>query len=143
MVLEKWAKTLSPNDIGTTNSHQAGVAIPKSDPRLLSFFPYLDAEKFNPESSLLCIDPEGEPWEFRYIYYNGKTFHPKKSTRNEYRLTQIRKFLQKWNAEVGDLLVFESKEKGRYIVSIENSNQEKHVLKDPTVVVLRGWNQIY
>ena len=37
----KIGKTLTPNDIGVTGSHQAGIAVSK-DPAVLEFFPFLD-----------------------------------------------------------------------------------------------------
>ena len=103
-----YEKILTKNDTGETGAHQAGIAVPKKNQALLDFFPPLDQEQFNPDTWIVCTDPDGVQWEMRYIYYNGKTFSPAKSTRNEYRITHMTKFFSRWGAKSGDSVVFTS-----------------------------------
>ncbi|AUZ88406.1 hypothetical protein CVO76_12745 [Arthrobacter agilis] len=98
---ESVRKPLTPNDVGVTGSHQAGVVIPR-DPRMLAFFPPLDAGRRNPRSTIPFSDDDGREWRLNYIYYNGKILGF--STRNEYRLTGLTPFLRNHNASPGDLL---------------------------------------
>src|SRR5215469_7482404 len=50
-IVSQIRKTLSANDVGSTGAHQAGILIPK-DPKILAFFPTLDASTKNPRISL-------------------------------------------------------------------------------------------
>lgn len=95
------SKVLSPNDLGITGSHQAGILIPKK-PDILGFFPGLDPEKKNPRVRLLFADISGADWEFVFIYYNSRFFD---GTRNEYRLTCMTPFLKAANLKPGDELI--------------------------------------
>ena len=49
-------KTLSPNDMGDTRSHQAGIHVPKG---LVHFFPTLDESALNPRSIVLLRSEQG------------------------------------------------------------------------------------
>ena len=137
---ESHTKILTRNDTGETGSHQGGIAVPKTHRELINFFPRLDVKQFNPESWIYCTDQDGERWKLRYIYYNGKSFTPSKSTRNEYRITQMTRLFGKWNAKGGDSIVFTSTtKKNEYKVEIKK-------LKDnetSTVIVLKGWSHIF
>ena len=142
-------KILRGNDTGATGSHQAGVAIPKSNRELLDFFPFLNPKEDNPDAWITCIDPNQEKWEMRYIYYNGKLTG--KSTRDEYRLTHTTKFLSLWGAKTGDKMVFESTSQcGVYLISIQDqketdSSEEKRgaTTSRPPVIKLKGWHRAY
>lgn len=142
----KYKKTLSRNDIGETGGHQAGIVVPKSQ-GLLQFFPQLNGEEFNPEAWITCIDSDGCEWKMRYIYYNGRTFSPVKSTRNEYRITHMTKLFSKYEAKAGDTVVFEaSDEPGIYNISLEKESDICNVVseeREPFTVVLRGWKQVF
>lgn len=140
-------KILTKNDTAETGGHQAGITIPKR-PDLLDFFPALDLAEFNPEDWIVCIDSEGERWEMRYVYYNGKTFSPRLSTRNEYRITYMTKFFRKWNAQSKDAIVFkETNKRNTYDVRIEKLSvsdaASKNNTEEQAVVILRGWSQVY
>lgn len=145
--MKSYAKLLTKNDTGETGGHQAGIAIPKTDQQLLSFFPQLIATAFNPDAQLFCKDPDGEVWEMRYIYYNGKTFSPPRSTRNEYRITHMTKFFAKWDAKAGDRVVFEATGNPfKFNIRIEKAAtqiQDKAATSAKKPVVLRGWTKVY
>jgi Restriction endonuclease EcoRII, N-terminal len=137
-------KVLTDNDIGITGSHQAGITVPRKDGELLGFFPELDLSKFNPEAWIYCIDPSGVKWKMRYIYYNGKTFSPNKSTRNEYRITHTIKVLKKLAARKGDLLIFtETGTPNNYRISIQKKLKEEPQPSENQTIVLRGWSKVY
>ncbi|MBM69474.1 MAG: restriction endonuclease [Haliea sp.] len=140
---KSYKKVLTKNDTGETGGHQAGIAVPKKDEDLLSFFPRLDPDLFNPDAWITCIDPDGDEWELRYIYYNGKTFDPPKSTRNEYRLTHLTKFFSKWSAESGDSLVFTSTERETYFKLHLESVDNHESINDPAPIVLAGWKPVF
>lgn len=139
---ESYEKILTKNDVGETGGHQAGIAVPKQNLELIAFFPPLAIETFNPDRWITCEDPDGEFWEMRFVYYNGKTFNPRKSTRNEYRITHITKFFSKWNARSGDSVIFTSTRlEGNYKISIKKAPAEDAGI--PRRVVLRGWKAVY
>jgi hypothetical protein len=146
---QSFFKILSDNDVGATGSHQAGVAIPKSNKGLMEFFPFLDPNKKNPEAMITCIDPDQVTWKLRYIYYNGKLLGT--STRNEYRLTHTSKFLKVWGAKSGDQMLFESTpHPSEYLISIKkrqsSNSSEKSLqvpLTKPTIIKLKGWHRVY
>lgn len=146
---KSYEKLLTKNDTGETGAHQAGIVVPRKNQELISFFPALDLDDFNPDAWLLCTDPDGEQWEMRYIYYNGKTFTPARSTRNEYRITYMTKFFSKWGAKSGDSVLFTSTEiPNRFKIRIkrndeviENKNDSEE--QAPRPVVLKGWRPVY
>lgn len=134
-----YEKLLSGNDTGETGAHQVGILVPKGDDELLTFFPPLNSGIKNPDSTITCIDPDGEEWQFRYIYYNGKILTPPASTRNEYRITKMTKFLKKWGASAGDYLVFTKTNKfGHYKIRLD----QRMSAAQPTTVTLRGWSRV-
>ncbi len=142
---ESHAKVLTKNDTGETGGHQSGITIPKKNTALIKFFPELDCNEFNPEAWIYCTDPDGEVWRMRYIYYNGKTFTPKKSTRNEYRITYTTKFFSKWSAKAEDVVIFTAtNRKNRYQISIQKKEPDnKNEIREPGLVELRGWSRVY
>ena len=145
MVGNSYKKVLTKNDTGETGGHQGGITIPKKNSDLLNFFPQLDKKKFNPEEWITCVDPDGNEWDMRYVYYNGKTFTPRLSTRNEYRITYMTKFFKKWNAKSQDFIVFEeTKGRNRYLLSIErNEAFNPKFPQSPKLIVLKGWSKVY
>ncbi len=105
-------KTLSPNDLGLTGAHQAGMLIPKNEV-ILNFFPCLDKSAENPRVTLRFLDESGTYWKFNFIYYNNKF---RGGTRNEYRLTGMTKYLHCSGLMPGDVVQF-SKDKDDYLIS--------------------------
>ena len=142
---ESYAKVLTKNDTGETGGHQGGITIPRKNVGLIKFFPELDCNEFNPEAWIYCTDPDGEVWKMRYIHYNGKTFSPKRSTRNEYRITYTTKFFSKWAAKAVDTVVFTTtNRKNHYHISIQkHETDNKNEVREPGLVVLRGWSRVY
>jgi len=139
-----YQKLLTANDAGETGTHQAGICVPKQDEKLVSFFPFLDPGKFNPDAWLVCEDKSGEHWKMRYIYYNGKLHG--KNTRNEYRITHTTKFFRNWNARSGDYVIFTSTgELGRYKIEVKATEFSWRVKEAPKpgVIVLRGWSRVH
>lgn len=115
-------KVLTPNDVGTTGSHQAGIAVPRQD-AMLTFFPALDATEYNPRQSLLFREIGGiDEWPLNFIYYNGKLHG--RSTRNEYRLTGLTPFFRKHQATVGDILELGQTQTGRWTIELVRSNDQ-------------------
>jgi hypothetical protein len=94
-------KILTPNDTGTTGSHQAGIVVPKS---LLAHFPTLDPARLNPDEWLDIASDHGT-FRWRFIHYNNRVVA--RGTRDEFRLTHIREFLRRAGASTGDALEFE------------------------------------
>ncbi|MDT8781114.1 MAG: hypothetical protein IAX22_00510 [Candidatus Bathyarchaeota archaeon] len=112
----KIIKTLSPNDMGETGSHQAGILVPKFPPDIVSFFPSLDSSKKNPRKSISFVDKQNQAWYFNFIYYNGRFFG---GTRDEYRLTSMTPFFKFYGLKSGDDLILEKEsmnEKDNYFV---------------------------
>ncbi|MEW1986787.1 EcoRII N-terminal effector-binding domain-containing protein [Pseudarthrobacter oxydans] len=115
------SKLLTPNDVGSTGSHQAGIAVPRQD-EMLAFFPALDASEYNPRRSLLFREVSGiEEWPLNFIYYNGRLHG--RSTRNEYRLTGLTPFFKKHKAAVGDILQLGKTQTGRWTIELVHSQE--------------------
>jgi hypothetical protein len=116
------SKVLTPNDVGATGSHQAGIAVPRQD-AMLAFFPALDATEYNPRQSLLFREIGGiDEWPLNFIYYNGKLHG--RSTRNEYRLTGLTPFFKKHKATVGDILQLGRTQTGRWTIELVDPNEQ-------------------
>jgi hypothetical protein len=135
----KIRKKLSPNDVGTTGTHQAGILVPK-EPCVLKFFPTLDGSTLNPRANLTLHDKsDATRWKFNFIYYNNKKFG---GTRNEYRLTCMTQYLRAINAKAGDEIIFSRDENFSYqlelvrsAISIDNSDEDVLVLSGGWKVV--------
>lgn len=129
-------KTLSPNDLGRTGTHQSGILVPKS---LAGFFPQLDEAAPNPDAWLILEPSGGVPVKCRYVHYNGRILGT--NTRDEYRITWISSLLRAMGAEVGDLLEFESLGGTRYRLRVLHAAPD--LAADRVMVTLaRGWRTI-
>ncbi|MGN7150380.1 EcoRII N-terminal effector-binding domain-containing protein [Arthrobacter sp. SAFR-179] len=114
-------KVLTPNDIGSTGSHQAGIVVPRQD-AMLAFFPALDASEYNPRQPIHFQEVDGiDEWALNFIYYNGKLHG--RSTRNEYRLTGLTPFFKKHKAAVGDSLHLGRTATGRWTIELDRSQE--------------------
>jgi hypothetical protein len=118
---EAITKILSANDTGETGSHQAGTHIPKV-PAILSFFPDLGTSRKNPKVPILFTDEKGNSWNFRYIYYNNKSFG---GTRNEYRLTGMTNYINSNRLRSGDRLILRRDDKNKYNIEYEKAVSEQ------------------
>lgn len=115
------SKVLSPNDIGSTGAHQAGILVPKNK-SILSFFPRLNSEEKNPRIILSFIDDSNQKWQFSFIYYNNRLFG---GTRNEYRLTRMTKYINSNNLKAGDEIVLTyNADRSRRITHIRKQKNE-------------------
>ena len=129
-------KKLSPNDLGETGSHQAGMLVPKEE-RILAFFPSLAKATKNPRARLIVRERgDGTRWEFNYIYYNGKFFG---GTRNEFRLTGMTRFLRAIGARVGDEILLTQDDNQSYIIDIVRSATICEVEQDGVLTLSGGW----
>jgi hypothetical protein len=136
--MQQVEKVLSRNDVGATGGHQAGIAVPRQ-PELLEFFPRLDAAHTNPRVNIEFRDlSTGSIVTFSYIYYNGKLLGT--STRNEYRLTGMSKYLRLRGAEPGDSIVFTRDGNGYSIDfrSASDSLVDSPVSEDHSIINLSG-----
>lgn len=127
-------KILSANDIGETGGHQAGILVPR-ERRLLSFFPSLNEQEYNPRAHLQFVDSSGVEWEFAFIYYNNKLFG---GTRNEYRLTRMTRFIREASLVTGDEVILSRSDDGEYGVTFKRKSEA--VWDDRGVLKLgSGW----
>jgi hypothetical protein len=104
------SKVLSPNDVGATGAHQAGMLIPRRD-GIVDFFPRLDGTRLNPRHHLGFRDHNGRIWTFAFIYYNNRFFG---GTRNEYRLTHMTPYFHELNLHAGDTITLKRDGQGGY-----------------------------
>jgi hypothetical protein len=132
----KFIKVMSATDCGKSNTHQAGMLIPKSNAELLRFMPSLDLTKQNPDAIFRCVDTTGERWEFRYIYYNKKLFGT--GTRNEYRLTGLTALIRRYEVRPGDELIFSRNSNDEYFIEIVHQ-----VVDLGGSIKLAGWRQVF
>ena len=129
-------KTLSPNDMGDTRSHQAGIHVPKT---LAHFFPALDESALNPRSSLRLRNGQGASGTCTYIHYNNSVVSD--GTRDEYRITRIRSFLAECGARTGDTIEFSRVGSNEYLVKVVAFEPE--AASEAVVVDLaRGWRTV-
>ena len=141
MIEQTISKILSANDSGETGGHQAGLLIPKQE-RLLSFFPVLDASRYNPRAHLEFEDDAGRFWEFAFIYYNNRFFG---GTRNEYRLTRMTRYIREAQLVTGDEIVMRRDDSGNYSISYRRSNEQPVLTNELGRTVIRlaaGWKVV-
>ena len=132
-------KILSPNDVGSTGGHQAGILIPK-DQRILSFFPSLDTRQLNPRAHVVFEDETGKCWEFAFIYYNNRLFG---GTRNEYRLTRMTRYLREAGLQSADEVILSHDENGRYFISHQSGSTSVPISSNKSILKLSGgWRVI-
>ncbi len=135
-MIDRVSKVLSPNDVGRTGGHQAGILVPKM-PEVLGYFPFLSSQEKNPRASISFWDDGGDRWDFMLIYYNNRQFG---GTRNEYRLTGMTKFFRAHNAKPKDEVVFGGEEgMGRRIALKKRSSEH---LNQDVVKLSGGWKVI-
>jgi hypothetical protein len=126
-------KVLSMNDTGESNSHQAGICIPKNPPEIIHFFPKLDSSKKNPRAEISIIDERGKSWIFTFIYYNNKKFG---GTRDEYRLTGMTGYIRENQIHSGDELSILKDKANNYYIKTKGVQKELHEKNKKTVIVL-------
>jgi len=121
-------KKLSPNDVGETGSHQAGILIPKKIAEDLDFFPKINKKKIkNPRKTLEFFDRNGKKWLFNYIYYNNKYFD---GTRDEYRLTGMTNFIEINNLKSDDHLIISKGRNNHFLIDFCESEKNLKFIKN-------------
>ena len=80
---------------------------------MLSFFPVLSEDQYNPRAHLVFEDASGDSWEFAFIHYNNRRFG---GTRNEYRLTRMTRYIRHTGLSSGDEIILHRDECGEYSV---------------------------
>jgi signal transduction histidine kinase len=114
--------TLTRNDLGETGSNQSGIHVPRV---LATKLPALEESKHLPSCDITAIVRDGgseSRYELRYIHYNGRSFTPPLSTREEYRLTGTTQMLHALGVQPGDSIRFEG---GPYewVVKVSRPNE--------------------
>ncbi|MCY3852916.1 MAG: hypothetical protein OXG03_05015 [Gammaproteobacteria bacterium] len=141
MIERTIVKILSPNDVGETGGHQAGLLIPKKE-SILSFFPPLETSIQNPRVHLLFEDQSGYHWKFAFIYYNNKFFG---GTRNEYRLTGMTRYIREAGLVSGDEVLMHRHANGSFAISYRRAQEPATIRNEAheTVLVLSSnWKVI-
>ena len=131
-------KALTPNDLGLTGSHQAGIAVPK---HMVQHFPPLDPSMYNPDCWISVEDNNSVIYAWRYVYYNNR-LHSPNGTRNEYRLAHVRGYLNSVIAAPGDVLAIQFIDQLSVRVHLI-PNKEDLILADGELVInLGNWRVI-
>lgn len=135
MMIESALKRLSDNDVGTTNSHQAGFLIPKLFVRE-GLFEELTDEELNPRVRLKFKDlTDGTDIYLSYIYYNNKFFE---GTRHEYRLTGLTRWIRNHGLKSGDTIQISRLNKYDYTIGIIKAERRPSSLSEESWTALYG-----
>ena len=131
-------KTLSDNDVGATNSHQAGFLIPKEFVKN-GLFEELSDEEINPRLRLKLLDlSDGSEVYCSYIYYNNRNFG---GTRLEYRLTGLTRWIKNHGLRSGDVIEITRTGIHDYSVDILKDKRKPSTLSTESWVALYGEDQ--
>jgi len=134
-MIESALKRLSDNDVGKTNSHQAGFLIPKLFVKEGLFEKFTD-EQLNPRLKLKFIDlTDNSEIYFTYIYYNNKFFG---GTRHEYRLTGLTRWIKNHGLRSGDTMQISRINKFDYTIGIIKSERRPSTLSEESWTALYG-----
>jgi hypothetical protein len=131
-------KILSDNDVGATNSHQAGFLIPKEFVKK-GLFEVLSDENLNPRLRLRLVDlSDGSEIYCSYIYYNNRNFG---GTRLEYRLTGLTRWIKNHGLRSGDVIQISRTGLHDYSVEIAKDKRKPSTLSAESWVALYGEDQ--
>ena len=135
MRIRSATKILSDNDVGVTNSHQAGFLIPKSIVKD-GLFDALSDEEMNPRVRLKFVEHKNQSTHyFNFIYYNNKFFG---GTRHEYRLTGMTKWIKENGLRGGDSIKISRDSLFAYSVIIQKANRHAQTLSKESWILLYG-----
>jgi hypothetical protein len=141
MTEQRFEKMLTANDTGRSQSHQAGIHIPKGQRDLLAFLPPLDAGELNPSVWLSAVDDDGTSWRLRYIHYNNR-LHREDGTRDEFRITHLTSYFRAAGASAGDRMIISGEPgTGSIRIGVIRSSEDGPVEARP--VKLRGWRRVH
>jgi hypothetical protein len=134
-MIESALKRLSDNDVGVTNSHQAGFLIPKLFVRE-GLFEELTEEELNPRVRLKFKDlTDGTDIYLSYIFYNNKFFN---GTRHEYRLTGLTRWIRNHGLKSGDTIQISRLSKYDYTIGIIKAERRPSSLSEESWTALYG-----
>jgi hypothetical protein len=134
-MIESALKRLSDNDVGITNSHQAGFLIPKLFVRE-GLFEELSEDELNPRLRLKFKDlSDGSDLYLTYIYYNNKFFE---GTRHEYRLTGLTRWIKNHGLKSGDTIQICRMAKYDYTIGIIKAERRPRSLSEESWTALYG-----
>ena len=134
-MIESALKRLSDNDVGVTNSHQAGFLIPKLFVRE-GLFEALTNEELNPRVRLKFRDlTDGMDIYLSYIYYNNTFFG---GTRHEYRLTGLTRWIKNHGLKSGDTIQISRLNKYDYTIGIIKAERRPSSLSEESWTALYG-----
>jgi hypothetical protein len=142
MAEQRFEKVLTANDTGHSQSHQAGIHVPKRHTDLISFLPPLDAGILNPSAWLIAVDGNDVKWRLRYIYYNNR-LHSPGGTRDEFRITRLTAYFREAGAVPGDRMTI-SGEPGAGMIRIGViANAADSALPEARAIRLKGWRRVH
>jgi len=134
-MIESAIKRLSENDVGATNSHQAGFFIPKLFVKE-GLFESLNDSELNPRIKLKFTDlSDNSDIYLSYIYYNNKFF---KGTRHEYRLTGLTRWIKNHGLKSGDSIQLTRIDKYDYTIQIIKEERRPRTLSEESWTALYG-----
>jgi hypothetical protein len=134
-MIESALKLLSENDVGATNSHQAGFLVPKlfvND----GLFEKLNNDELNPRLKLKFIDlGDNSTIYLSFIYYNNKFFS---GTRHEYRLTGLTRWIKNHGLRSGDRIKISRIGKYDYTIAVIKNSRRPRSLSEESWTALYG-----
>jgi hypothetical protein len=134
-MIESALKRLSDNDVGKTNSHQAGFLIPKIFVNE-GLFERMSDKELNPRLRLKFRDlADGTDLYLTYIYYNNKFFN---GTRHEYRLTGLTRWIKSHGLKSGDTIQISRLDKYDYTIGIIKEERRPSSLSEESWTALYG-----
>ena len=134
-MIESALKRLSDNDVGMTNSHQAGFLIPKLFIKE-GLFEKMSDHELNPRLRLKFRDlSDGSDIYLTYIYYNNKFFE---GTRHEYRLTGLTRWIKNHGLKSGDSIQISRLDKYDYTIGIIKVDRRPSSLSEESWTALYG-----
>jgi len=134
-MIESALKRLSDNDVGSTNSHQAGFLVPKLFIKG-GLFEKLSDEQLNPRLRLKFTDlTDNSEIYLSYIYYNNKFFQ---GTRHEYRLTGLTRWIKNHGLQKGDTIQISRIAKYDYTIGIIKAERRPRNLSEDSWTALYG-----
>jgi hypothetical protein len=135
----EFSKILSANELGITQSHQAGLLVPKRI-ALLPYFPSLDPFAINPREAMnFYVLDLGIEVSLNYIYYNNKDRGL--GTRSEYRLTGTTSLFRQLEVVPGQEIEFGYIENALRAIIIKQRDQKPTATKSSNrlFITSNGW----
>ena len=142
---EKFYKVLSKNDVGETNSHQAGIRIPYTIAKESGIFPPMDAKIRNPRSEVRFYDEANRLLVCQFIWYNDELHDKdKKRGHNEFRLTCVTDYLKSNHAKSGDEIWFSIDENDVRHIGLRKETATTNIdepFGESVIIISKGWKK--